>query len=312
MDTGGIARFARARRDFMRNKLLYLMLIPATAYVLVFSYIPMGGLVIAFKNYNYQAGIWGSAWVGFQNFRFLFLSNKLWFLTRNTLLYNLTFITIGMLLEVSFAIMINELGSKYFKKFFQSFMFLPYFISWVVVAAILQVVFGYEVGLLNNFIEAMGGERFNIYSSAKYWPFLLVLFRVWKSTGYGSIIYLATITGIDQELFDAASIDGANIWQKTRYITFPCLTQTMIIMFLLALGQAFRGDFGMFFQLIGSNAQVLETTDILDLFIYRALASTADIGMASAAGLYQSVLCFVTIMVVNGVIKKTRPDYSLF
>jgi putative aldouronate transport system permease protein len=309
------SQVSKSRRFFRiawNNKYLYLMILPAVAYVVLFSYLPMSGLIIAFKNFNYNLGIFGSKWVGFANFKFLFISNKLFTLTRNTLLYNLAFISFGMLFEVGFAIIINELGSKAFKRTFQSFMFLPFFISWVVVAAIIQALFSYEIGLVNNLVEALGGLRSNIYVEANKWPFLLVGFKLWKQTGYGSVVYLATVTGIDQELYEAAAIDGANLWHRIRYITLPCLVPTMVIMFLLALGQVFRGDFGLFYQLIGNNAQLLPTTDILDLFIYRALASTSDMGMAAAAGLFQSVLCFITIMTVNGIIKKFQPDYSLF
>jgi putative aldouronate transport system permease protein len=305
----GARRFIRSA---LTNKYLYIMLVPALIYVIVFSYLPMSGIIIAFKNFNYIKGIFGSEWVGLKNFKFLFMSNKLWFLTRNTLLYNLAFISVGMLVEVGFAILINELGSRKYKRIFQSFMFLPYFISWVVVAAIVQALFSFEYGMINGAISALGGKRINIYSNANYWPFLLVLFKVWKTAGYGSVVYLATITGIDPELYEASSIDGANLMQRIRYITIPSLMPTMVIMFLLALGQAFRGDFGLFYQLIGNNAALLPKADILDLFIYRALASTSDLGMASAAGLYQSVLCFVTIITVNGIIKKFQPDYSLF
>ncbi|MDR1531610.1 MAG: ABC transporter permease subunit [Clostridiales bacterium] len=299
-------------RTSWNNRYLWLMLLPAAAYVIVFSYLPMSGIVIAFKNFNYVKGIFGSDWVGLSNFRFLFMSNKLWFLTRNTLLYNLAFITVGMFFEVGFAIIINELTSKKFKRLFQSFMFLPFFISWVVVAAIVQAVFSFEYGMLNGIISSLGGERINLYANASPWPYLLVAFRSWKTIGYGSVVYLATITGIDPELHEAAAIDGAGLVQRIRHITLPCLVPTMIIMFLLALGQVFRGDFGLFYQLIGNNALLLPKADILDLFIYRALASTSDLGMASAAGLYQSVLCFITIMTVNAIIKKIQPDYSLF
>ncbi|MDR1766788.1 MAG: ABC transporter permease subunit [Lachnospiraceae bacterium] len=295
-----------------RNRYLYLMLLPAVVYVVIFSYIPMGGIILAFKNLNYVKGFLGSPWVGMQNFKFLFMSNKLWFLTRNTILYNLAFIAVGMFLEVGFAIIISELGRKMFKKVFQSLMFLPYFISWVVVTAIVQALFSYEFGLVNNILAAIGLNRVNIYASAGIWPYLLVMFRAWKNTGYGSVVYLATVTGIDQQMYDAASIDGASIWQRIRYITIPCLVPTMVIMFMLALGQVFRGDFGLFYQLVKDNAMILPTTDILDLFIYRALSATSNIGQASAAGFYQSVLCFITISTVNFIIRKTQPDYALY
>ncbi len=302
----------RRLRHAWNNRYLYLMLIPALVYVIVFFYLPMGGIVIAFKRFNYIQGIFGSDWVGFKNFKFLFMSNKLWFLTRNTLLYNLAFIGFGMFCEVTLAIFINEITRRKFKRLFQSFIFLPYFISWVVVAGIVQALLGYEYGIVNGLLESLGVGRVNIYANADLWPPLIVFIRLWKITGYGSIVYMASITGIDPELYEAASIDGANLWQRIRHITLPGLLPTMIIMFLLALGQVFRGDFGLFYQMVGNNAALLPKTDILDLFIYRALASTSDIGMASAAGVYQSVLCFITIMTVNGIIKKLQPEYSLF
>lgn len=306
------SRRARLFRLLRQNKILLIMLIPAIAYVVIFSYIPMAGIVMAFKEFNYRDGIFGSPWAGLQNFRFLFLSGKLWPLTRNTLLYNLAFITFGMILEVGFAIVINELGSKYFKKIFQTFIFLPYFISWVVVAAIVQAIFSVEYGLLNSLIKGLGGTPINIYTNSGIWPILLVAFNAWKKTGYGCVVYLAAVAGIDQGMYEAASIDGANIWQRIRHITLPSLVPTMIIMFLLALGHVFRGDFGLFYQLVGRNAELLKTTDILDLFIYRALLTSSDYGMSSAAGFYQSVLNFITIVSVNFLVKKVQPDYTLF
>lgn len=299
-------------KQLMRHKLLLLMLLPALVYVILFAYLPMFGVVLAFKDFNYLDGIFGSKWAGLDNFKFLFISNKLWPLTRNTLLYNLAFITIGMVFEVGFAILINELSNKVFKKISQTFMFLPYFISWVVVAAIVQAFFSFEYGIVNSFLEGVGLSRVNIYSNAGVWPFLLVFFRIWKQTGYGTVVYLASVTGIDQGIYEAAEIDGANVWQRIRHITLPCLKPTMVIMFLLAVGQIFRADFGLFYQLVGSNAQLLEVADILDLFIYRALLTNNDIGMSSAAGFYQSILCFITIISVNGIIKKIDPEYSLF
>jgi len=294
------------------NRYLYLMLLPAVLYTTLFAYLPMGGLVIAFKKFNYVKGIFGSDWVGLKNFKFLFNSHKLGFLTRNTLLYNLAFIILGIVLQVSFAIMINELRTKWFKRTFQSFIFLPYFISWVVVAAMVQAVFSYEYGMLNRLLDVVGIDRINLYISADPWPVLLVALHLWKGTGYGSIVYMASIASISPELYEAAAIDGASFWQRIRHVTLPGLRPTMMIMFLLALGAVFRGDFGLFYQMVGNNALLLPKTDILDLYVYRALASTSDMGMASAAGFYQSVLCFVTIMTVNGIIKKLEPDYALF
>jgi len=299
-------------QDLRSNRVYLLLLLPAVLYVLIFCYIPMGGVVIAFKNYNYSSGILGSAWVGMKNFRFLAISNKLWTLTRNTLAYNFVFITVGMFMEVSFAIIINEMRCKWFKKTFQSFMFLPFFISWVVATAVIQTLLDYDSGLITRMVESMGGNMINIYTTASPWPYLLVFFRMWKGVGYGSIIYLSAISGIDQEMYEAAEIDGANSWQKVFRITVPNLVPTMVIMFLLAVGQIFRGDFGMFYQMVGNNGVLLETADILDLYVYRAMSSGTNLGMSAAAGLYQSVLCFATIMLVNFIVKKIQPDYTLF
>ncbi len=304
-----IKNFAKKVR---KNKILLLMLLPAVVYVITFSYIPMGGIIVAFKRFSFTKGFLGSPWCGLENFRFLFISDKLWPLMRNTLLYNIAFIAVGIILEVGFAIIVNELGSKWFKKVFQSFMFLPFFISWVVVLAIVDAIFGYDSGIINNLLQSLGMERFNVYVNAAPWPFLLVFFKAWKQTGYGSIVYLAAITGMDQEIVDAAEIDGAKIWQRIRYITSPSLKPTIIIMTLLAVGNIFRGDFGMFYQLIGNNSVLLEVGDILDLYIYRAMVSSSNLGMASAAGFYQSILCFFTILAANWMVRKYDPEYSLF
>lgn len=307
--TGRLRKFLY---DVMKNKLLLLMLVPAVVYVVIFSYIPMSGIIMAFKKFNYTDGIFGSPWNGLDNFRFLYISGKLWTLTRNTMLYNIAFIMVGLVLQVGFAVIINELRLRRFKRVMQSFMFLPYFISWVVVVTVVRVVFGYENGVLTQLLDAAGLARLNIYVDPRPWPFLLVLMNAWKSTGYGMIVYLAAVSGIDPGMYEAAEIDGANIWTRTFRITIPSLLPTIIIMVLLAVGQIFRGDFGMFYQLIGNNGVLLEVGDIIDLYVYRSMASSSNIGMASATGLYQSVLCFITITATNWLVKRFEPDYSLF
>lgn len=295
-----------------RYQYLLLMLLPAVAYVLLFNYIPMTGLVLAFKKYNYAQGMFLSPWSGLSNFKFLFNSNKLWELTRNTFLYNAAFIVVDSFLEVMFAIIINELFGKWFKKIFQTFMFLPYFISWVVAIAVVQVLFHYDYGIINHLLVSLGAEKINTATNAGIWPFLLVVLHAWKNVGYGSVVYLAAVTGIDPSMYEAATIDGAGVWQKLTRITLPTLVPTVIIMVLLKVGQIFRGDFGMFYQLVGTNGVLLSTTDMLDMYIYRAMAGSGNIGMSAAAGFYQSVLCFFTIMLVNYTVKKIEPDYSLF
>lgn len=299
-------------KSVKESRILLLMLAPAVIYVILFSYLPMFGIVLAFKDYNYVDGIFGSPWNGFNNFQFLILSKKLWPLTRNTMLYNIAFISLGMVLQVFFAIILSEIASKWFKKITQTMMFMPYFISWVVVVAIVQSLFSYESGIINSIISSLGMERINIYQDTKVWPFLLIGFKLWKDTGYGTIVYLASITGIDTSLYEAADVDGATFWQKVTNITLPAIKPTIIIMTLLAIGQIFRGDFGLFYQLVGSNAKVLEVADVIDLFVYRSLLTSGDVGMSAAAGLYQSVMCFITVVTCNWLVKKVDPEYTLF
>lgn len=294
-----------------KHRTLLIMLLPAVIYVLIFAYIPMGGIVLAFKNYNYNIGILKSPWCGLDNFRFLFVTNKIWQLTVNTLLYNLVFIATGLLFEVGFAIVLSEIQNKVFKKIAQACMFLPYFISWVVVATIMLNIFGSN-GVLHHVLGVFGAGDFSIYKNTKIWPLAMVIVRAWKQTGYGTVVYLAAITGIGQELYEAASIDGATVWQKIKYITIPSLKPTIFIMVLLALGNVFRGDFGMFYQLVGSNQLLLQTSDVLDTYIYRMLTTSPNTGMTAAAGLYQSILCFACIMIANHIVKKVDSDYSLF
>ena len=249
-------------QDLRKNRVYLCLLIPAIAYVLIFSYTPMVGVIMAFKRYNFAQGLFDSPWVGLNNFKFLVASNKLWPLTRNTLLYNIAFIVVGIVMEVGFAVIINEMRCKWFKKIFQSFIFLPYFISWVIASAVVQTLLDYDSGLISRTVKSLGLPMVNVYVNAAPWPFLLVFFRMWKGVGYGSIVYLSAISGIDAEMYEAAEIDGANSWQKLFKITLPNLVPTMVIMFLLACGQIFRGDFGMFYQLIGNNGVLLEVGDL--------------------------------------------------
>ena len=308
---GGGERNSSFLQNLKNNKYLLLMLAPAVIYTFIFNYLPMGGIVLAFKKYNYKAGVFGSPWNGLENFKYLFVSGKFGGLVLNTFLYNCAFILVTTVVQVLLAIMISELTSR-LKKVYQTLLFLPYFISWVVVRALLMAMFGYETGLVNNFFASIGLSRLAIYTTAEPWPGLLVFLYCWKSMGYGSVVYLATITGIDSTLYEAADLDGASFLQRIRYIVLPSLRPTVIIMTLLALGSVFRGQFMMFYQLIGQNAVALEVADTLDLFVYRALISSNNIGQSSAAGFLQSVLCLVTVLLANWGIKKYDPDYSLF
>lgn len=292
--------------------MLLLMLAPALLYVIIFNYIPMTGIVLAFKKYQYAGGIYGSPWNGLSNFKALMISGKLGQVTRNTLLYNIAFIFLGVVCEMGSAILLNELTNKYFKKTAQSFMFLPYFISWVVAGAIMYNIFNYERGVFNHILTLLGLNPFDLYNKPAAWPPVLIFLKLWKGTGYGSVVYLAAITGLDQEMFEAAAIDGANAWQRIRYLTIPSLKPTMMIMVLLAIGNIFRGDFGLFYQTVKSSALLQPMTDIIDTYVFRLLIDTGDIGVSAAAGLYQSILCLITITLCNKLVKKVNPDYALY
>lgn len=298
--------------NMKKHWILFLMLVPAVLYVLVFSYAPMTGIVLAFKKYQHAGGIYGSPWNGLKNFNFLLVSNKLGMATRNTILYNIAFILLGVVFEMGSAILLNELFSKMFKKVAQTFMFLPYFISWVVAGAIMYNLFNYERGVVNRLLEMLGFGAFDMYNTPKAWPPVLIFLKLWKGTGYGSVVYLAAITGLDQEMFEAATIDGANVWQRIRHITIPSLIPTMMILMLLAVGNIFRGDFGLFYQTVKSSALLQPTTEIIDTYVFKLLINDGNIGVSAAAGLYQSVLCFITINVCNWLVKRVQPDYALY
>jgi putative aldouronate transport system permease protein len=288
------------------------MLLPAVIFFFVFSYLPMAGIVLAFKSYNFRDGIFGSPWVGFENFKFFFISGQAFKVTRNTILYNSAFIIVNTILQISIAVFISEVRGKYFKKLAQSFMFFPYFISWVIVGVMVYNLLNFENGTLNNLLQQLNMQPVDVYSKPIAWIFIIILASAWKSVGYGTVLYLAAIMGIDTEIYEAAEVDGANIFQRIFKITIPCLKPTMIILILLAIGNIFKGDFQMFYQLIGNNGTLFNTTDVIDTFTFRSLLHNSEFGMAAASGLYQSVFAFVTIITVNHFVKKYDEDYSLF
>ncbi|MDR2751883.1 MAG: ABC transporter permease subunit [Clostridiales bacterium] len=299
-------------RKLNKNKIFLIMLAPAVVYALLFSYLPMAGIVLAFKKYTYAGGIFGSAWNGFKNFEFFFRSGKALLVSKNTVLYNLAFIILNTLTQMTVAILLVELNGKYFKKIAQSLMFLPYFISWVIVSVIAFNMLSNDFGFVNSFLVSMGFEKISFYNNGKYWPVILSIFNVWKSVGYGSVLYLAAIMGIDTEVYDAAAIDGANVFQRIFRVTIPQMAPTMVILLLLSIGGIFRGNFDMFYNLVGNNGILHPATDVIDTFTFRALITNNDFGMSAAVGLFQSVLCFVTVLVANKLVNNYDPDYSLF
>jgi putative aldouronate transport system permease protein len=299
-------------REFSKNKALFFMAAPAALFVFVLQYVPMTGLILAFKNYRFNLGIFGSAWNGLENFRFLFISGDGFRITRNTFLYNLMNLITSQTLAVLVAVAISEMTGRQYKKICQSIIFLPYFISWVIVGTFVFNIFNYETGVLNNFLASMGAEPVNIYDKPAAWPFIICAFNSWKWCGYNSVIYIAAISTIDPECYEAADIDGANIFHKIWYITFPSIRPTLITMLLLQVGRILRGDFEMFYQIVGNNGQLFNTTDVIDTYVFRSLITSANIGMTAAASLYQSVLCFLIIISVNYIVKRVEADYALF
>jgi len=303
-------------KDFIeevkRNKALFVMAAPAVILVFVMQYLPMTGLVLAFKNYRYDMGVFGSDWNGFANFSYLFSSGTGWLITRNTILYNLLNLITSQLLAVLIAIFITEMNGKIFKKLSQSIIFLPYFISWVIVGVFVYNIFNYETGLLNGMLSSMGLDPVNMYDKPGAWPIIICVFNSWKWCGYNSVIYIAAITGVDAEIYEAASIDGATIFQRIRAITLPSIKPTIITMLLLQVGRILRGDFEMFYQIVGNNGQLYNATDVIDTYVFRSLLQNSNIGMTAAASFYQSTLCFIIIVVVNAIVKRIDADYALF
>lgn len=297
--------------EVKKNRALFVMAMPAFLLVLIMQYLPMSGLVLAFKNYRYDLGVFGSEWNGFANFEYLFSSGTGWLITRNTVVYNLLNLVTSQLLAVLIAIFISEINKKIFKKVTQSIIFLPYFISWVIVGVFVYNIFNYETGILNSIVTFFGGEKINMYDASKagIWPWIICLFNSWKWCGYNSVIYIAAITGVDAEIHEAASIDGANIFERIRFITLPSILPTIITMLLLQVGRILRGDFEMFYQIVGNNGQLFNKTDVIDTYVFRSLIQNSNLGMTAAASFYQSVICFATILIVNAIVK--HPEYDI-
>ena len=295
-----------------QNKTLLLMCLPAIAFFFVFSYMPMPGAYIAFTNFQYNKGIWASPFVGLQNFKFLFISGQLALLLRNTVLYNIAFIVVGNALQLTFAILLNEVQSKIFKKTTQSMMFLPYFISDVLVSLLVYDLLNFDYGFISNLVRNLGGEMAKVYQMPGAWPYIIVLVNVWKGTGYGTVVYFAAITGMDASMMEAAQIDGANGFQRIRYITLPTLKPTVVILFLFAIGGILKGNFGLFYNLVGANSMLFGTTDIIETYVYRSMMNSFNFSQSSAVGLFQSVVGFFIVIAANTIVKKLEPDYALF
>ena len=289
------------------------MVLPGLVYLIINNYIPMFGIIIAFKNVNWRKGILASPWAGFSNFEYLFKTKDAWTITRNTLCYNLVFIVLGTVLAIAVAILLNEIRSKRLKQVYQTVFLLPYLISIVVVSYLVYAMLSIDSGFVNRTIlTAMGKDAVAWYTEPKYWPFILVIVYLWKTFGYNSIVYYATLMGVDESYYEAAAIDGANRWQQICHVTMPALTPTIITLTLLSIGKIFYSDFGLFYQVPMNSGPLLDVTNTIDTYVYRGLIQLNDLGMSSAAGVYQSVVGFVLVLTVNYIVGRVDKDNALF
>ena len=308
---GIMNRAKKGLYHFNKNKELLFLTLPGLLLIIIFNYIPMFGLQVAFKNYTYDKGIWGSEWIGFKNFEFFFTSQDAFRVTRNTILYNMAFIITGTVAALVVALVLCELSKKSVK-IFQTAFLTPYFLSWVVVSFVLYAFLSTDHGVLNQLITSFGGKAITWYNEPGAWPPILVICSLWKSVGYTSIIYYTGLMGIDPTYYEAAQIDGASRLQRIRYISIPGLRTLITLLIILAIGRIFYSDFGMFYFLPRDSGILYKSIDIIDLFVYRALRKTGDVGMASAAGAYQSLVGFVLVLITNRIVKKIDESSSLF
>lgn len=288
------------------------MIIPGMIYLLINNYGPMAGIFIAFKKIDYGLGIFKSPWVGLENFEYLFKTDAALIMTRNTILYNVAFIVLGTVLGIAVGIMLSELRSKAKTKFFQTVILLPYLLSWVICAYIGYAFLSKESGLLNGLLTSMGLQAVDWYNDPGKWPVILIIVNIWKGIGYTSIIYMSTIIGIDKSLYEAARVDGATKWKEIRMITLPLLKSTIIMLTIMNIGRIFYSDFGLFYQIPLNSGTLYPTTQTIDTYVYRALMQQNQIGMSSAAGVYQSLVGFVLVLAANMIVRKISPDDAMF
>lgn len=310
-DGSGRMTFRGGLEELWKNKALYLMALPATVWVFIFCYIPMYGILIAFKDLNFKKGIWGSEWVGLKNFQFLFNYKGVGQIFFNTIFLNILFIITGTIFSVGLALVFVEIKNKIYNKVVQTIAIFPHFVSWTVAAMFLSGIIGGS-GTLTQWIIERGGEDPNFYGSPSWWPLILCLLKIWQGAGYGTIVYVAAITGFDQGMYEAARIDGATRLQMITRITLPMLKPTIIMLTIMSIGKIFAGDFGMIYALVGDNSQLYPTTDVIDTFVYRALRQLNNMGMSTATSLFQSVVGLVLVFATNAFAKKVEPESAIF
>lgn len=299
-------------KAFQKHWMLYSMALPAVILLLIFNYLPMVGIVMAFQELDYSKGIFTSPFIGFKNFEFLFTSSMIWDITRNTILYNVAFIIVNTVLSVGLALMINELTNKTFAKIIQTILIMPFFLSTVVLAMIVYAFLAYNYGFANTLLKGLGLDPQNWYNMPDFWPGFLIFVNAWRGIGFSSVTYTAVISGISQEYYEAATLDGASRWQQIRYITLPHLKTILCINLINAVGGMFRSDFGLFYTVTRNSGALYPTTQTLDVYIYNALQSMTNLGMTTAAGLYQSVVGFILVLVANKIIKSIDSDSAMF
>ncbi|PXX57093.1 putative aldouronate transport system permease protein [Hungatella effluvii] len=299
-------------RDIRKNPFIYLLGLPGLIFITVFSIVPITGHILAFKNYRLSEGIWGSKWCGLENFKFFFMGKDWLTVTFNTLFLNALFIVSTLTIAVIMSVFLNEMRSRFVKKVVQSLVFLPYFVSWLVVSMMVYAMLNQTDGLINSILSGLGRDKIGFYQNAELWPFLLTIFYVWKFAGYYSIIFIASIVSISPEYYESARMDGATRFQQILYITLPLIKNTFITLLLLSIGRIFFGDFGMIYSIIGDNGILFPTTDIIDTYSFRALRQMGNFGMASAVSLYQSVMGLLVILVFNKIVKKYSIENAMF
>ncbi|WP_271753577.1 ABC transporter permease [Cohnella sp. JJ-181] len=296
---------------FKKNYELFTLGLPGLAFIFIFSYLPMLGIIMAFKDFHYDKGIWGSAWVGFKNFEFFFVSDTAFRITRNTVLYQAGYLFFTTVFSLAFAVMLNEISRKSVKVY-QTALFLPYFLSWVVVYYIVFTLLDLKNGLLNTVLAAFGAEPHNWYLESGPWPYILNIVSLWKNIGFSTLVYFAAIIAISPEYYEAARIDGATRWQMARKITIPLITPIISILLILSVGGLVSGDFGLHYFIPNNSGMTFPTTDIIDTYVYRALTKLGDVGMASAVGLFQSTVGLVLVLLANAMAKRLNPENSLW
>lgn len=302
-----------AQARIRHNIPLYLMFLPGAIYLLINNYIPMAGLVIAFKQVNWNKGILKSPWVGFSNFEYLFKTKEAWNITRNTLGYNIIFIILGTVIAIAVAILLNEITSMMLKKTYQTVILLPYLISMVVVSYLVYAMLSSENGFVNlSILRPLGKQEISWYTESKYWPAILIIIYIWKTFGYNCILYYATLVGIDRGYYEAAVIDGASRWQQLRHITLPELVPTIITLTLMSIGKIFYSDFGLFYQVPMDSGPLYDVTNTIDTYVYRGLIRQNNVGMSSAAGFYQSIIGFVLVLLANYAVRRISKENALF